>query len=187
MHQLLLQWKCSIISSVLVKWSSTANKILAGFTCVLYLATAILWGTLQLNPTLVSFLALVTLVDIAVFILVVISLRRYSKMKAQLLNLEYQKESKRVQLTLALSLLAIVISGSTFGTSALGFYEKDMVQDWILIIQIASSYYYFYNVALLLSGKRASTAASSGKHSPSNTKPTQETSITNSAVIQSQV
>lgn len=88
------------------------------------------------------------------------SLRRIVKIRNEVLNVETQAESKRVQAFLALSLATIIISGSLFGAVSIGFWTRDGLSNWLATIQVISSYYYFYNVATVLSGRRSSVMPS---------------------------
>ena len=106
------------------------------------------------------FFGFVVICDVSFFILIVASIRRYTKMKREVLNLESTQESVRVQLFLVLALASIIVGGVLFGISQLNQFVRDALSNWMLTIQIIGTYYYFYNVALVLSGRKASNTGS---------------------------
>ena len=89
--------------------------------------------------------------------------------KEEFLNVEQARESVKVQGFLTLSLVAILTSGILFGSANMNQGLRDSLSSWLLTIQIVGSYYYFYQVALILSGRRSSSAKSNPSAQPSAT------------------
>jgi hypothetical protein len=187
-HLWLQQWKLDIIKSVLVKYNYYGNMFLAGLGFILYLFCAIDFQQARTSKGraigVPAFYSYVMICDIIFFVLIVMSLRKLVRIRTEVLNVESSRESFRVQAFLAISLASIIASGVTFGTSSMSVLPQDALVNWLVTIQILSSYYYFINVASVLGNRRQSSAKKSDSSKPGttatphgilSTRPTQET------------
>lgn len=168
-HLWIQQWKLQIIRSILAHYNDRVNLYLAITGFILCVLAGVSW---QYTSTMVigrigvpTFYAYVMIIDIAFFALVVISLRKLTKMRTEVLNVETEREKFRVQAFLALSLASIIISGGILGGGILNYLAQDGLVNWLMTIQLASSYYYFYNVALVLGGSRRASSVHNHKTS----------------------